>query len=317
MKNIIITGANGLVASELAHFLLENGEYDLHLISTHPSRTNEVYCNHKNIRTYTLESFIDNNKVEPKKYYALVHTAFARNSEGNSLADSLNYTQKVMCVARNMNIHAFINLSSQSVYGQISKPMWTETTPVAPNYMYALAKYSTELLTESFFADTSTNYTNIRLSSINENARFLNVFVKNAIEKKPITVMGGEQRLSFIDVRDVAEALWKVIAASDRIKLAPVYNVGTGRQHSLIEFARMTSSVCEELLGYPAEIKSVNADTVVDAGMDISLFTKTFDWTPRFTLKDMVTSLFALNVITKKSLKGGVMPVSFKIVYGY
>ena len=42
----------------------------------------------------------------------------------------------------------FANISSQSVYGKMSEPLWAESTPVEPDYLYAMGKYSSEIITK-------------------------------------------------------------------------------------------------------------------------------------------------------------------------
>ena len=292
MKNVIITGASGLVATELGVLLSKRDDIQLYLISTHPNKLADRYGDKQNIKYFTLNEFKNYHYAAVNRSDILIHTAFSRSSEGDLLAQSIDYTSQVLQLVKEKNIRSFINISSQSIYGQKYEPLWKETTPAAPNYMYALGKYSTEVLTNTFLDGSNTNFTNIRLSSVCENARFLNVFVKNAIGGIPIKVFGGNQRCSFIDVRDVACALEAVIDMADKIELDNAYNLGTNQTYTIAELADSVKRVAKESYSINAQIEREDADIKLDVGMDSSRFMKTFNWEPTISVDDMIRSLF-------------------------
>ena len=311
MNNIVITGASGLVATELTFRLLEDSDVNLTLISTHPDKLRQRYAGNPKIRCLTLNDF--SVYCRHADYKAVVHAAFARSGNGRLLVQSVEYTRQLLEVVRECNVRAFVNVSSQSVYGVDTPPLWTEDTPLSPvaGDMYALAKTFTETLTGIILKDTGVNYTNIRLSSVCENARFLRVFVDNALAGKPIQVQGGDQRFSFIDVRDVASALADVIGNVDSFGFRPVYNLGTGRQSTLLGLAEIVKRVAEEQYGI-AEVQIIrtNSDDYRSVGMDNTLFKSDFSWHPSLTDDDMVVSLF--EYLTNVN-RGG-YPIAFKYV---
>lgn len=312
MNNIVITGASGLVATELTFRLLEEPDVNLTLISTHPDKLRQRYVGRSNIRCLMLDEF--SAHCRHADYKAVVHTAFSRSCNGKQLVQSVEYTRQLLEVVRECNVRAFVNVSSQSVYGVDTPPLWTEDTPLSPvaGDMYALAKTFTETLTGIILKDTGVNYTNIRLSSVCENARFLRVFVDNALAGKPIQVQGGEQRFSFIDVRDVASALAVLVSQSGDIPFRHVYNLGTGRQASLWRLAEEVKRVAEGRYHTPpVEILRTPSDDHRSVGMDSSSFMSDFSWKPALTESDMIVSLFEyLTNINRERY-----PIAFKYVY--
>ena len=62
-------------------------------------------------------------------------------------------------------ILAVLLIFSKSVYEQ-NKPLWRESLPVSPDNSYAIAKYASEILLESIFRGSETQYTSIRLASL-------------------------------------------------------------------------------------------------------------------------------------------------------
>lgn len=312
MNNIVITGASGLVATELTFRLLEQPDVNLTLISTHPDKLRQRYAGRSNVRCVTLDDF--SAHCRQADYKAVIHTAFSRSSNGRWLVQSVDYTRRLLDVVRECNVRAFVNISSQSVYGVDTPPMWREDTPLAPaaGNMYALAKTFTEVLTDAMLADSGVNYTSIRLSSVCENARFLRVFVDNALAGKPIQVQGGDQRFSFIDVRDVTSALVAVIGSIDSFDFRPVYNLGTGKQSTLLGLAEIVKRVAEEQYGTTeVQIIRTNSDDHRSIGMDNTLFKSDFSWHPSLTDDDMVVSLF--EYLT--NINGGGYPITFKYIY--
>jgi nucleoside-diphosphate-sugar epimerase len=237
-------------------------------------------------------------------FSALVNCAFARNKSGRDIASSLEFLRELIDIVKGTNLRSFINISSQSVYGQKEKPLWTEETPVDPDYLYAIGKYASEVIVKSAFSDTDINVTNIRLASVCENARFLNVFARNAIVGLPIKVMGGSQMCSFIDVRDVTDALTAVIEKADKIDFAGVYNLGTGKTRTILELAEDVQRIYKAKYSKDVVIEREDADIKLEVGMDNTLFCQTFNWQPKLNYDDMISSLIEFN------LCGGGVPCS-------
>lgn len=307
MKNVVITGASGLVATELIYLLLKDEQYRIFAVSTHPDKLNCRYSGRDRVDVLTLGELTSNKDLIIDVF---VHCAFARSKNPVDLANSMIYTKKTLEMAESHKVGLFVNISSQSVYGQINTPLWTEQAQPAPDYLYALGKFATELMVETALETTDVKYTNIRLSSVCENARFLNVFVKNALNNQPISVQGGQQNVSFIDVRDVADALKKVIELGVKVNLEKVYNLGTGKRRTIHDLAFDVKRIVEAEKGNLVEVIVQPSDITLDVGMNPTLFEKTFNWKAKYDYEDMIKSLILLN-----TCKLGGVPVSFKIVY--
>lgn len=296
MKNIIITGAGGLVATELIFTLLKKTDANLYLLSTHVNNICERYESYQDrIKCFTIQSFAEFINETNVKYNICIHTAFSRSSSANQIVQSIDYQRTLIALLKKLNIGAFVNISSQSVYGKMSDPLWKENTPLAPDYLYAMGKYFSEVVTEQMLEETNIKWTNIRLCSVCENARFIRLFVKNAVEGNPILLTAPDQQCSFIDVQDVAEGLVALIEYAETMNLAPVYNLGANLVNTIGEIASMVKIVAEKRYG----LKNVNiieqsSDNHVRIGMDASLFMDTFKWSPRRNMEDMIRELFEM-----------------------
>lgn len=300
MKYIVITGSSGLVGTELIHNLLQRGEYFIIALTTSLTKMKVRYAGVENIICMDLDQF--HQEMYDYPISVLIHCGFSRSSSGSKIASSLEYLEKLLETVKKTSLKAFVNISSQSVYGQSSPPLWKENFPVDPDHLYAMGKFSSELIVNGMLADTNINYTNIRLASINENARFLQVFVKNAITGIPINVLGGAQSVSLIDVRDVANALEKVIENCDHPFLK-IYNLGTGQTRTILELAKDVKRL-HESENKDVVINIEDSGIVLYVGMDSNKFQSEFNWAPKYDYEDMIKSL--LNYNLQEKMRGGI-----------
>ena len=310
---IIITGAGGLVATELIANLLNENNCSLFLISTHVEIIEQRYEKYPlQVKCFTLESFENYINGSEVVFDFCIHAAFARSGRGEFIVSSLEFQRKLLSLFSSVNLRVFINISSQSVYGKMKEPMWTEDTPLDPDYLYAMGKYFSEVITELVLKNSGIRWANIRLCSVCENARFVRVFVQNAISGTPIHLTAPNQGCSFIDVRDVANALEALILHPHLLGDRHVFNLGANLQNTIKSIALLVKEVGEEQYLTPeVVITEESSDNNVRIGMDASLFMKTFNWAPEYSMKDMVVSLFEMLT----NVNGGGYPTSFKLVY--
>lgn len=297
MRHIIITGAGGLVATELTYALLGRGDAYLYLISTHVENIRSRYQKYEDrVSCFTLGTFAGFSKANSIRYDYCIHTAFSRSSEGRRIVESIEYQRELMWLLKELDIGVFVNISSQSVYGKTSEPLWTENTPPDPDYPYALGKYFSEVITEQTLCGSGIRWTNLRLCSVCENARFVNVFVKNAINGVPIHLTAPEQQCSFMDVRDVAEALCRFMERACDIPILPCYNLGANIVTTIRSIAYIVKEIGIKHYGLDdISISEADSGSRIRIGMNSSLFMNTFNWKPQYSMEDMIVSLFGLN----------------------
>ena len=299
MKNIIITGASGLVATELASALLNQADVHLYLLSTHIDNIVERYKKYKDrVHCFTLQTFTEFANASNIKYNFCIHTAFSRTSNGNSIVASINYQRDLIELLVKLNVSVFVNISSQSVYGKSSEPLWTEKTPLDPDYLYAMGKYFSEVLTQQMLEKSSIKWTNIRLCSVCENARFIRVFVQNAIDGNPIILTAPDQQCSFIGIQDVVKGLIAFIMQAENTALDSVYNLGANLVHTIGEIAHIVKEIAEKKYGLKeVAIVEQASDNHIRIGMDATHYMKTFGWTPLQKMEDMIIDMFkSLNI---------------------
>lgn len=298
MKRIVITGGCGFLCYELVRELSAVPNIKLAVVT---SRTEEVAERFQKfeVEVYCNEDLL-NGKVLKAHSDCLIHTAFCRKDDGKKLVESLHFAEKVFRMAAESKADV-INISSQSVYGMTrSGELPTEVSPVCPEYSYALAKAASEIILETVIGNYAeeVQYTNIRMASLIGPGYFIpdNItykFMMNALKGNGISIVGGKQRFSFLDVRDAAQALCRMITAGQH-KWKKVYNLGHTKQTDIVYMAETVNN-CVALLGLdkvPIQIKE--EDIFINAGMNSNRFYGEFCWKPKYSLEDTVQDCLSL-----------------------
>lgn len=301
MKKILVTGASGLLATEVIHTILNKTNFSIDLVSRNPILLQKRYRDFSNrIKCYTLEQIIKVN--EYPLYESIVHTAFSRTADGAKLAESLDYTFRLCQWVKKGDISQFINISSQSIYGSNYTPKINERGRTNPSSLYALAKYSSELIVKASLKDINKiKFYNIRLASICENARFLRIFVEKVITELPIEVIAPDQNVSFIDVRDAAMGILRIIETPQNE--GGDYNLGSGEWYTILDIAKRTIEIGKSLFGYKgSEIIIDDKVGEINIGMDVQKFKDTFHWNTIYTIDNMIESIY--NLLTNNN-RGG------------
>lgn len=294
MKTIVVTGASGLVARYLIRELAKEKDNRIIAVSRKPEKAEELYgdLSVKSIDYDSIDNFLPSS--------ILIHCAFTRSNDGQSVVDSIDLAQKIFAKALKYQASAVINISSRSVYVEPEEGcLNTEDSPLNYSPYISLGKIIAERMVANYFGGTSIKFTNLRLGSVNElkldntMIRPLNVFVKNVINGEPIRVVGGMQVMSYIDPRDIAAAISSLLKVS---QWKSVYNVGTGWlcTKSLLEMAQMVVRIGKELSYKEVPVNVEEKNVVQRAGLDISRITNDTAWRPQVTLEQMIESLYQM-----------------------
>ena len=285
---ILVNGASGYFAGELIKKLDEDKRLEI------IEMTSDLKKIARKDRKHII---VQNEKVLEEKENLppidiIVHTSFCRKSNGSQLVESLIFTRKMLHWAVENNVSGFINLSSQAVYGSDEGILPDETGEMNPDYLYAMAKCAAEMLVEEIL-DGKMSYSNIRLASLlgpsrNVPQNILFKFIRQALDGNNIHIVGGNQKFSFLDVRDAAEAIGLLIKF-DRTKWKHIYNLGPLNQTTIIEMADIVCQKVEKLSGTKSSYELYPDEKVqLNAGMNSELIYKELNWKPKRQFENIV-----------------------------
>jgi nucleoside-diphosphate-sugar epimerase len=231
----------------------------------------------------------------------LLHAGFARPYRpAEEIARSLSFTRELFQYAEAHRVPALINISSQSVYGQTSKPPWDERTQPAPRSAYAAAKLAAEeMLRSARKKEPYLYWTSLRLAGLTGGAPGLvpvdlvTRFVAQALEGEPLRILGNH-RFERLDVRDAVQAIIQFLETDPR-QWDAVYNLGRGSTITIQELARTVieqavASTGKDRVPVITDIK----DPPLEFGMDSSRFYALTGWQPAYPLEDSIQSIINL-----------------------
>ena len=171
----------------------------------------------------------------PRVPYSISHP---RETHQANVNESLHlYLTSLDC-----GVKKLVYSSSSSVYGDQSIYPTHEGVPTAPLSPYAVQKLAAEHYAEVFrrcygLKTASLRYFNVygeEQRADNPYTGVITRFLQLKKEGKPLTIYGsGEQKRDFTYVGDVVEA--NILVAQ---KGEGVYNVGTGKNHSILDLAK-------------------------------------------------------------------------------
>ena len=146
-------------------------------------------------------------------------------------------TQTLLEAARKGEVQSFIQISTDEVYGSISKGSWPETDPLLPNSPYAASKASADLIARSYF---QTYGLDVRITRCSNNfgrnqfpEKLIPLFVTNLIEGVKVPIYGdGSNVRDWLHVDDHCRGIHAVLTKG---RAGNVYNIGGGTELTNLE----------------------------------------------------------------------------------
>lgn len=304
VRRVLITGASGLVGRHIVKQLSESEKYCVLAVGSNKERLRAQFLEYKNVEVYSNDELLQGN-IELSTVDTLVHSAFTRSNAPQLVAEALCYTENVFNMVKQYPNIGILHISTRSVYREPEAgTLNTEDSAIAPSGAIGIAKYASELMLDLMCSSTKQHYCNVRLASVNEiktenvMVRPINVFVDCMLSGKAISVVGGMQVMSYIAPEDVASAIMALMELPHE-EWHRVYNIGTGWMctKTLLEIAQQVCTIGHEKYGLPCvDINVEDKDVNMHAGLNIERICGQTDWTPKKTLEDMISAVYALKM---------------------
>lgn len=289
---VLITGGSGYLAWELIRQMKLKSNFEIVAASSDPSKI-KGDSNYVGIQLIGNEMIWKDDDLM-KTIDVIIHTAFCRKSDGEQLMRSLLFSKKLFERAVSCRVSAIINASSQSIFGSEKEELPSEDESYAPGDMYALSKWASELLLETIAEKSKTSHTSVRFASLmgpskNVPVNVLYKFVQNALSGKDISIQGGKQNFSFLDVRDAADAIIRLLGIPFT-EWKKAYNLGPQKQTNIKDLAQMVSDYAAKYGKMAVHIHLKEDDTQLNAGMNSRRLYETISWEPRFGIEDTIAA---------------------------
>lgn len=293
LKTILVTGASGFLGQELVKQLLDAETFKVIAATSRKGTFDEV------LNAINGFQVVDTNNWKGElapdtKIDVLVNCAFPRTSDPGTLAKGIIYTEKLIKDAIDFDIKSIINISSQSVYSQKAKDLVNEKSPVMPESHYGMTKFACERIVASLCDSGNTLYSNIRLGSltgVDLDVRMPNRFVQSVFNGDPIVINGGNQKISYLEVRDAASALIRMVK-EDPNKWNKTYNLGQNKYFTVIELAKTVERKATKYISNKVNLEIIDGESNFSNIVNSNLFYNDFRWNPEIEMSEMVKDLF-------------------------
>ena len=268
MKKIIVTGGLGFIGSNLIDQLIKKKFFVINIDKISYSSN---FYNTKEFKSSKKYKFIKCNIGETKfkkilfKYKpACVFNLAAETHVDRSIDNPENFIQSNIVGVYNL-LESFkqyskkfksklIHVSTDEVYGDITKGRTSETYPYKPSSPYAASKASSDHLVSSYIRTYNipaiiTNCSN-NYGPKQHPEKLIPKLIYNILNNKALPIYGkGTNSREWIYVKDHCEALIKIF---EKGKIGNFYNIGSNKNLSNIE-------VCRNLLNYSKKIISLGS----------------------------------------------------------
>jgi nucleoside-diphosphate-sugar epimerase len=298
-ETYLITGAGGFLGTELIHQLLGTPRKQILALTSRPQAIMDKFPAPAPLQVYTPSDW-KNHRIPLHKVDRLIHAGFARSRDPQKLGDSLEFTTKLLHQATQHGTKAFINISTEGVYGNTQGP-WTEDHKSSPADAYGLAKLASEQLVKVVARQSAMPVVNLRLSSLvgqsmdifkkNHAVSILSRFITHAKQGLPILIQGGSQTYSLMDVSDAAAAIL-ALANLPSTQWQQVYNVGTDIRLNILQLAELVQSIAPQYNCPPVTIKILPGPAADYKVMDSSRLYQDTQWKPSMAASEIIHALF-------------------------
>ena len=312
-KTALITGITGQDGSYLSELLLKK-KYKVHGIvrrvaledKTHRLWRLRHLLNDITLHAASLESYASIvkiiQKIKPAEIYHLgaqSYVSYSFEDEFSTINTNVNGTHFILSAIKEFSPKTrFYFAGSSEMFGKVSQVPQTEKTPFHPRSAYGISKVTGFELTRNY----REAYNLFCCSGIlfnHESPRRGYEFVTRKISHAAVRIKLGLQKdlkLGNIDAKrdwghakDYVQAMWLMLQQ----KIPEDFVIGTGKQHSVKEFAKLSFS----LLGldykkYVKIDKSIYRPAEVETLLgNFGKARKKLGWSPKIQFKELVEDM--------------------------
>lgn len=249
-NRILITGISGFLGSQIAQKLCDNG---FELIALKRETSDLTRCNEFSAKVNWIN--ISENweqKVIELNPQIIIHSAWEgvgaqERDNWQVQTNNLQFTLKLLSIAKESNVEKFISFGSQAEYGYFSGVI-DENYIIEPKSAYGLSKHLCSQTIKVFCEQNNIDWYWLRLFSFfgeKESSNwFIPTLIKNISDNKPMDMTPGEQRYAYMYIEDLSEIICNLIKSS---AISGIYNLSSKNSVSLKEIVEKIINILKPL----------------------------------------------------------------------
>jgi nucleoside-diphosphate-sugar epimerase len=249
-KRVLVTGISGFLGSQIAQKLYDNG---FELIALKRNNSVMSRCNDfsENMKYVNISENWEQKVIELNPQI-IIHSAWegvgAQERDNWEIqTNNLQFTLKLLSIAKEVNAEKFISFGSQAEYGYFSGSI-DENYVIEPKSAYGLNKYLCSQTVKVFCEQNNIDWYWLRLFSFFGEKESINWFIpsliKNISENKPMDMTPGEQRYAYMYIGDLAEIICNLIKSTAS---SGIYNLSSKNSVSLKEIVEKIIKIIKPL----------------------------------------------------------------------
>tara|TARA_R100000008_G_scaffold85433_1_gene75358 strand:- start:32 stop:973 length:942 start_codon:yes stop_codon:yes gene_type:complete len=267
MKNIIVTGGCGFIGSTLVDTLVSKN-YNVRVIDNLSAESNPQFYKNPNAEYYEI-GIEEKEKLQESGVFEEVDTLFHLAAESRiqptlerpSQACFTNFygTAVILELCKEYGVEKVMYSGTSSAYGlkntnNIKKALGLEHDSSLKEDMprdclnpYSVSKTAAEDLCKMYYSlwglkTVIFRYFNVygeRQPVKGQYAPVIGLFLRQRANNEPMTIVGdGLQTRDFTHVKDIVQANILAALSNNEQSYGEIFNVGTGRSHSVLDIAK-------------------------------------------------------------------------------
>lgn len=303
-KTILVTGGCGFIGAWLVNRLVR--DYKVVIVDNLRSVGGISYINPQ--ADFFEYDICDKNlydELDKYNFDGIYH--LAAQSAGESAYDDPKYdiltnsygTWRLAKYCSDKKIKRFIYTSTVAVYGSSNDSGFSETSPIAPDSIYGVSKFSGELFVRQILGKANIDYTIFRLFNTygpGENLNFtkkgmVSIYASYVWRNEPVVVKGSLLRSrDFTYIDDTVDILTR--AYENKKSFNSTYNLSSGNRMIIKDLLKEIFEASGRNHDYKVVEKESTPGDSFSTHAVIDKLKNDFNWIPKYSIQEGLVKYF-------------------------
>lgn len=299
MKKVVITGATSMIGFSLVQACIKNNVFVYAIVRKNSCKTTifspspfltilECELDEINLLPCLITDKID-------IFYHIGWSNTTKNARMDTLLQNANigYTLDAVRTAKELGAQVFIGAGSQSEFGKVENTI-SPTTPVNPEFAYAIAKYCAGKLSYTLCTSLGMAHIWVRIFSVygildNEHT-MISYLINTLLNGKSPILTKCEQKWDYLHTTDCARAFFLI---GQNPKHGGIYCLGSGTAKPLYEYVSIIKNLINKDIPINFGAKEYSPNQAMHLCADLSNLTKDTGFIPNISFEDGIQDTLA------------------------